>query len=308
MSDLSKINTYKVVQRSDHDSCIDVIEHSHKLNSVKANLRFHHFKFNANGIPMVKNVAEMLYDYIVDFCISSKNREGELSTKQYTRLVKEARSLFRHPEIENNSDDNTGEAGEALLFFLMEAILEAPQIVAKMELKTNSHDEVKGSDGIHIKWDEKNKIVDFYFGEAKLYKKISSAMDSALKSIGDFHDDEMYKYEFSMVTKHFKYANKNIRNEVVKLISLGEPSENVRLNHACLIGYDWKEFNNLNGEYEHPISQEFKIRFENDLPRIVKLLEKKFSTFEHKHLRFDVFFIPFKSVSDFRNAFNFALD
>lgn len=308
MSEINSINSYKTVLKEDYDSCIDMIEHEHKLSSVKANLRFHHFKFSANGMPMVNNVAEMLYNYIVDFCISAKNREGELNTRQYARLVKEARDLFRHPNIGYGNNDKTGEAGEALLFFLMEAVLDAPQVVAKMELKTNSNDEVKGSDGIHIKWCERDNVVDFYFGEAKLYQKISSAMDSALTSINAFHDDEMYKHEFSMVTKHFKYANENIRKEVASLISLGEPSENVRLNHACLIGYDWKGFNELIADSEHPLSHQFRDKFKEDFPRIVSLIEDKFSKFKYKHLRFDVFFIPFLSVSEFRNAFNKALD
>ena len=68
------------------------------------------------------------------------------------------------PKITDNSPDKTGEAGETLLFFLMEAVLGAPQLVAKMELKTNSNDEVKGSDGIHVRWNEQDKLVDLYFG------------------------------------------------------------------------------------------------------------------------------------------------
>ena len=64
-----------------------------------------------------------------------------------------------------NNPDRTGEAGEVLLFFLVEAILEAPQIVAKMELKTNHKDEVKGSDGIHARWNEKLGLVDFFLAK-----------------------------------------------------------------------------------------------------------------------------------------------
>lgn len=130
---------------------------------------------------MVKALAEKLYEYIIDYCFSMQDRVEPLSSQQWLALAKQARSLFRHPKITDDSPDKTGEAGETLLFFLMEAIIGAPQLVAKMELKTNSNDEVKGSDGIHIKWNEKDKIVDFYFGESKLYQKISSAMDSALK-------------------------------------------------------------------------------------------------------------------------------
>ncbi|MGF1747094.1 DUF1837 domain-containing protein [Vibrio minamisatsumaniensis] len=56
-------------------------------------------------------------------------------------MTKEARKLFRHPEIDSENPDRTGEAGELLLFFLIEAILGAPQMVSKMELKTNHKDD-----------------------------------------------------------------------------------------------------------------------------------------------------------------------
>ncbi|HAH1155089.1 TPA: DUF1837 domain-containing protein [Escherichia coli] len=190
----------------------------------------------------------------------------------------------------------------------MEAVLGAPQLVAKMELKTNSNDEVKGSDGIHVRWNEQDKLVDLYFGEAKLYKKVSSALDEALKSISSFHESEMYKHEFNIVTKFFKYANDEIKNAISELIVSGEPGPNIRLNHACLIGYNWHKFNKLKATNEQSLEQHFLKEFKNDLPRLKKLLEDKFISFPQKHLKFDVFFIPFPSVTDFRNEFNAALD
>ena len=48
----------------------------------------------------------------------------------------------------------------------------------------------------------------------------------------------MYEHEFNMVTKHFKYADENVRNAVSKFIVNGEVGEDARLNHACLVGYD----------------------------------------------------------------------
>lgn len=308
MSDFKSINDYIEVKKRDFDSCIDVVEHDFKIDDVDATLRFHYIKFNGNGVPLISLLAEKLYEYIVQYCIASRNRDGELTHQQYARLIKQARGLFRHPTIDDDNPDKTGEAGEALLFFLMEAVLNAPQLVSKMELKTNSGDEVKGSDGIHVRWNESESLVEFYFGEAKLYKSISGAMDSALNSINDFHVREMYKHEFNMVTKFFKYANQEIKSAITDLIISGEPSETVRINHACLIGYDWKGFDGLVRTKEASLSECFVERFRNDFPRIHSLINDKFSNFERKQLKFEVFFIPFPCVSDFRNAFNRALN
>lgn len=308
MSIIKNLDEMLAVRRSDFDSCLNIIDHKLKVNSLAAEIRFHHLKFDGNGKPMVAALANKLFEFIIDYCLSMQDRPDKLTTKQAMSLSKEARSLFRHPEISDESPDKTGEAGETLLFFLMEAIIGAPQLVSKMELKTNSNDEVKGSDGIHIKWNDHDSIVDFYFGESKLYKKMSDAIDAALISINDFHENKMYSHEFTMATKHFKYAQEEVKQAIKDLFVSGEPGSGVRINYACLIGFNWSQFSKLQLSSATTINNQFIALVEKALPRWITLLDKKFSTFEKKHLRFDVFFVPFPSVVDFRNEFNKALD
>jgi hypothetical protein len=305
MSTTEAFNRLLAVKAKDYSDCVDVLEHDFTLNEVAGNLRFHHLKSDGNGRPMVKRLAETLYNYIIDYCIASKNREEPLTPQQAAKLTKEARKLFRHPNISGGENDRTGEAGEALLFFLTEAILQAPQVVAKMELKTNSNDEIKGSDGIHARWNADDNLVDFYFGESKLYQNVNSAIRSALKSMSDFHDNEMYKHEFSIVTKHFKYANDEMRKHIIDLIRGGEPGGGARINHACLIGYDSDVYYRLKPAQ---LQAQVKAHLLKDGKEIVKTLNQSFSAFERKYLRFDIFFLPFPSVAEFRNEFNSALD
>ncbi|GAB1111127.1 MAG: hypothetical protein SwBeaMacB_17630 [Shewanella algae] len=302
------INSYRVVDKDSHDSCIGCIEHDMEVSGVKANVRLHYLKFNGNGTPMVKALANLLYEYIIDYCISSANRPESLNARDSARLTKEARKLFRHPEISEDNPDRTGEAGELLLFFLMEAILGAPQIVAKMEMKTNHKDEVKGSDGIHARYNEVDEIVDFYFGEAKLYVDVNGAIKAALKSIEDFHSVNMLEHEFTMVTKHFKYSNVETKNALTSLIISGEPGPNARLNHACLIGYNFEAFKSLNGTTPKDITDDFINKFKVNAGGICDFLQNKINGIVCKELSFEFFFIPFPSVDDFRNAFNQALD
>lgn len=299
------LNDYVAVTTDHYAQCIDVLEHDFALDEVLGNIRFHHLKCDGNGRPMVKALAEMLYDYIIHYCIASKNRPEVLTPQQAARLTKEARKLFRHPKLSEDQEDTTGEAGETLLYFLTEAVLQAPQIVAKMELKTNHSDEVKGSDGIHAKWNDLEKIVDFYFGESKLYQDPYSAISSAIKSISQFHTKEMYKHEFAIATKHFKYANEEIRSQLKSLLAGGEVSAGARLNHVCLIGFDWSLYKST---APHQMQKDIKNLLLKDGANIVQNLNKKLAEFEQKYLRFDIFFLPFPSVAEFRKAFNAALD
>ncbi|MCR3962864.1 DUF1837 domain-containing protein [Aeromonas veronii] len=295
------------VESRDFSNCIDVIEHDYIITGVETTIRLHHLKFDGNKRPMVSALADTLYAYIIDYCLSAKNRNGPLTNKQSALLTKEARKLFRHPTVTDESPDKTGEAGETLLYFLMEAVLKAPQMVSKMELKTNHRDEVKGSDGIHAKWNEEIDMVDFYFGESKLYKCVSSAIDSALKSIESFYDVKMYAHEFSMVTKHFKYADDAVKEEISNLFINGNPGPNVRINHACLIGYDFQGYVDVINEPLRDMPSRFKDVFLKDSERLIKLLQKKLDSFGKKQLVFDIFLLPFPSVVEFRNAFNESL-
>lgn len=308
MSATEELNQHISVDPKDYQDCLGVLEHQLIINGIKAEIRLHYIKFDGNGQPMVKALANMLYDQIIDYCISSRNRPEKLDTKQAAKLTKEARQLFRNPQVTDTSPDKTGEAGELLLYFLIESVLNAPQIVSKMELKTNHKDEIKGSDGIHAKYNEKEEIIEFYFGESKLYKKSSDAISEAIKSIDQFHNVQMDEHEYTMVTKHFKYANEELKEAISSFIVHGKPGSNVRVNHACLIGYDFKDYNNLSGDSPKELLEDFLTKFLTDGKRLTRLIQKKFDSFSNKHLFFDVFFIPFPSVVDFRNAFNEALD
>ena len=307
MSDsLKRINELLAVEKVDYEHCISHIDHDEEIDGVNATVRFHYIKFDGNGKPMVGALAETLYDYIIHYCLAAKNRPDNLTAVQAARLTKEARKLFVHPAVTEDDPDQTGEAGEVLLYFLTESVLEAPQVVSKMELKTNQKKEVNGSDGIHMKWSSADQIVDLYFGEAKIHQDLSGAMGSAFKSIKDFHDNELFKHELLMVTKHFKHAHEKVKDEVGKLIVRGEPSSGVRINHACLIGYNWDKYLELQNPVE--CEPQFLKEFEKDIPRIVGILRKRFDKFEKKHINFDFFFMPFKTVQEFRDAFNKVLD
>jgi len=305
---LVDLNAFLSACRDDYEKCINVIEHDYAIDGVTVTTRLHHLKFDGNGKPMTATLAEILYEHIINYCLSARTRSKTLTANESAKLTKEARKLFIHPAASTDDPDQTGEAGEILLYFLLESVLGIPQIVAKMDLKTNHSDEIKGSDGIHMCWNDDEKLVDLYFGEAKLYQDIGAAITSALKSIDSFHENDMYRHEFKLATKHFKYADERVQQAVDELLRSGVPSEEVRINHACLIGYNWMEYGKLPSLVGPKLSDAFRQRYKDDGERIHKLLQERFKFFNKKHLRFEVFFLPFPTVQEFRDAFNKALD
>ncbi|MFA5138343.1 MAG: DUF1837 domain-containing protein [Elusimicrobiota bacterium] len=288
------------VSRAQYDACLDVIEHKLAISGVAAEMRFHHLRFDSNGIPKFDDLAQCIANYVVEYCFSARRRGSAKKPYEHARLMRDARALF-------TKKTKSGESGEMLLYFLLEAVLGAPQIVAKYELKTHGKMEVHGSDGIHMKWNEADKLLDIYFGESKLEKTIYNALDHAFKSMENFHEDGMRDHEFGLVTSHFKLADEKLRKAVEGYLDRLKPGPDCRVNHALLIGFDWDEYGKLKGEKLDDIIAEFRRRYAEEASRFKDLLQARFDGFKRKTLRFEIFFLPFKSVQDFRDAFIKAL-
>lgn len=301
-----KLDKYLEVSKKHYDNIFDKIEHSNSINGIDVNLHFKYLKFDPNGNPKIDLLVNTLLNYATHYCFSSQKRDIEDDEFEKNKLMNEAKKLFRKWKDEHITDNNqpkSGEVGEMILWLLMEVVLKAPQIVAKMDLKTNPKLEVFGSDGIHLDI-SKEDILNIYFGEAKFYNDIYGALDSAFQSIEDFHKNSMSSHEFNLVTTHYKYLNNNQQDKIYKFI-IGEiKTDEVRVNHACLIGYDWDEYKKLDGEERKNFIKNFTIVYQEETKRLTKLIQTRFDKFSKKEFDFEVFFIPFKSVQELRTAFN----
>jgi hypothetical protein len=297
---INSLEKYIQSSKNKYDACVDVVENDLKIEGIEATLRFHHLRFDPNGQPKFADLANCLADHVIQYCFSARRRGDPKTDDEYSRLNREARSLLR-------KWTTSGESGEMLLYLLIEVVLGAPQVVAKYDLKTNPKLESHGSDGIHMKWHQGDGVLDIYFGEAKLEQTCSNALSNAFKSISSFHADRLQEHECGLVTSHFKWLDDGLKSAVLNYVDRQKPGGDCRINHACLVGYDWNEYTKLSGLKLDALVKEFKKRYSADTSRLVKLLEKRFENFEHKHLRFEVFFLPFRTVQEFRDAFNAAV-
>lgn len=294
------LRQYLEASTEKYASCLHVLDDVCAIAQPSATLRFHHLRLDANGEPKFKDLAHVLADHVVEYCFSARRRGGARKPNEISRLNREARGYCR-------KFATSGEAGEILLYFLLEAVLGAPQMVAKMELKTNPHMENHGSDGIHMKWHDTDHVLDIFFGEAKLEQSIYSALDHMLQSLESFHKEKLLEHEFGMVTSHYKHADDQTRKEVLALVDRQSPSNNCRINHACLVGYDWAEYSQLGQGHATKLEGDFRTRYTADLPRLTSLLQKRLGQFSKPTLRFEIFFLPFRTVGEFRDAFNAAI-
>jgi hypothetical protein len=291
--DLSK---YLEVSTEHYEACLDCLDEEQNWAAPEATVHFQHLRFDENGEPKFNDLAEVLADHIIEYCFATRRRGKPVKPHEYSRLNREGRAYLR-------KIDTSGEAGEMLLYFLLEAVLGAPQMVAKMELKTNPRMESHGSDGIHMRWHEADGKLDLFFGEAKLEQTIYSALDHMIASLESFYSQRLLQHEFGIVTSHYKHADDKMKEEILRLLDRRTPGGDCRINHACLVGYDWDEYKQLGGVRTHQLAETFRERYVADLPRLNKLLAGRFRRFSTRHMRFEIFVLPFRTVQEFRSAF-----
>ncbi|GAX60292.1 DNA primase [Candidatus Scalindua japonica] len=146
-------------------------------------------RVDANGELRLKDLVEFIDTKLVDYAIPKKdidearnyfNNTG--SASKVLALKKRAKTLFTDLE-------KTGEGGETLLYILVLEYLKIPQLISKMTLKTSGQVHYQGADGIHVKFDNEKGKLNLFWGESKMYKKMSTAMDNCLSCVKDFSLD-----------------------------------------------------------------------------------------------------------------------
>ena len=299
------LTRYLEVSQAKFRTCIDEVRHEVQLSHHKATMHLQYVRFDPNtGEPKFDILARVLAKHVVRYALKASTRESERETASYDEdegdLFMIARDLFRKTE-------DSGEVGELLLFFLLEAAFAAPQVVCKMELKTNPNDEIKGTDGIHIRWNNDQNHLDVYLGEAKLFQSISNAIGSAFASVTRFYDEGRTDDELHLVTAHFKHIDDRLRRAVTRYVNRESSERECNIVHACLIGWDWTEYQKLNSAKRDELVLEFENTYRTFASRINGMLSPRFEGLKHKHITFKFLFLPFSSVGAFRRAFYKAL-
>lgn len=290
------LDEYLTASREYYDSCLAHCEHDYRVDGVDCNLRLHYVRFDANKDPMFDVLAEALFHHITLYCLSARRRRDDPTEQSNIKLMADARALFRqHPY--------SGETGELLLYFLLETVLGAPQVVCKMELKTNRNEEVKGGDGIHVRWDKPSDTLIVYLGEAKLYASFRTAMKEAFDSIQTITGLSQQRHEVNLITTHFKFCDEPVRKKLAEYLDKHSGVGRFQVRHACLIGYNWTEYKQLLGDDRDAFVNEFEKRYINHVKQLIKTTQKLHDGLAKKNLMYEFFFLPFEKVQYLRDRF-----
>lgn len=290
---------------------LGTIDHTVETECSELTLRLHYPAFRQRK-PMVAELIDAVSMHIINFCLPRKHvldvhdLYGKIGSEEFTQrfeaLRQEAFDLFKRAHLATNRN---GEAGELILYLLTEWVLGAPQIIAKMSLKTNTEMPVHGADGVHVRFCSDTDRLYVYWGEAKLYQDIGDAIFEAAKSIAESLKDEKIKHEISLVKRYLDLSGLSDAAKAAMLSMLDPFGAGYAKRHdviSCLIAFDFEAFaaaQASEGDAEKEFLTLALAKLKEVAPKIATTLKNKGMA----HQPVEMFIIPVPSIARLRELF-----
>jgi hypothetical protein len=281
-------------------------EHSIPVNSTKAKLRCHILASDGNGRPRVAGLAQKLRKQMLDYAIPRSQIAAAFTEFQTTKsteaivaLEAKARSLF-------TDISNSGEGGEILLYYLAERVLEIPQVLCKMPLKTSAQMHYHGVDGVHAAVCEATGHLALYWGESKLHQKMAGAITACFDSIAPFllgpeSQNAAAQRDLQLLRDNLDLNDPKLEAALKLFLDPDNPLyQKTEFRAICLVGFDYANYTQIIHGQQPTFTQEAMEVFAECATRIQAAISKNnIDTFV-----IETFCIPFPSVEDFRNEFS----
>ncbi|WP_333781334.1 DUF1837 domain-containing protein [Rhodopseudomonas palustris] len=300
--------------RKDYSSLssrIRTLEHRVSCGCNGVTLRLHFPSFR-QGKPTVSDLIQTIATFLPPFALPRSEINavtklyGSIDVDAYnakvTQLYQSAVTLFIRA---NRATNRNGEAGELLLYLLTEWILAAPQILAKMSLKTNRDMPVHGADGIHIGYNSTNGALLIYWGESKLYADVNQAINAAIDSVCAASDPEKTQHELSLIQRNIDFAGltESAKRALLRYLDpFDEASNHWEGIPTCLIGFDFSGFQKA-AQAKNNAEATFQQLAEEHLKTLSPTITTKLTAAGLDDQTIELFFFPLPSVQRFRDVF-----
>ena len=210
------------------------------VDGTQVTAHCHCLKLDGNGRPRIQDLVKVVAEHVLDYAIprsrireAAEEFERTRSTQKLMRLAEEAKSLF-------TDLDQSGEGGELLLFALAEKVLQLPQLICKMSLKTNTRMHVHGADGLHAGVDTATGKLLLYWGESKIYGDVTGAVRECLASVRPMlAEHSAGQRDLQLLQRHADLDSPALEAALKKFLDPdAEEFNSLQFRGLCLVGFD----------------------------------------------------------------------
>ncbi len=287
------------------DVHLQLVERDIEVSGHQVRIHCHCLTVDANGKVEPHRLAEFMRNAIADYAIpksklaDAKARDIKFnSTEAVAALVEQARRSFTDLA-------KTGEGGEMLLFLLAERFLGLPQILCKMDLKTNPQMHYHGADGVYAGLGS-DGVLKLYWGESKVYKTAKTAIKACLESLASFliepdHEGAARERDLVLLSDRADLSDPALSEAIKRYFDRHSPmSKRVRYCGVALVGFSAPLYPSTDAEaVADEIAAAAKEALTGWSTEIgTRLTAHKLSAFEVQ-----IFCLPLPSADGFRSAF-----
>lgn len=274
------------------------------VDDTKLLVNCHHVALDGSCLPRLMDLTDNLARWVLDYVIPRSTLEKADRSAPHVRRRKEA--ALRSQALEAFKKHGiSGEQGELLMFVIAEAILGLPQLLCKMDLKTDSEMHFHGIDGVHCgPGDDANSLA-VYWCESKVHKDISDALSEALDGLKPFllgpgTGDKDKRRELALLGRYMDLGDRAFQELVLASLDPDDPRFNkVSWRGICLVGFDQDCYPTTpNQKTAAELLSEVKSSLLNWKKSAATMAKnRKLETFV-----IHIIFVPFGFCDDFRKA------
>ena len=164
---------------------LELVERDVVIDGHVVKIHCHCLTVDANGQVQPQRLAEFMRNAVANYAIP-RAKMAKARERDFRNNSSDAVAAL-HEQAKRSFTDlaNTGEGGEMLLFLLAERFLKLPQILCKMDLKTDKRMHYHGADGVYAGVSD-DGILKLFWGESKIYGNPTDAIRDCLASIAPF--------------------------------------------------------------------------------------------------------------------------
>jgi hypothetical protein len=287
------------------DVYLSLVERDVEVADCKVRMHCHCLAVDGNGRVNLGRLAEFMRNAATDYAIPrselQKARERDAQFNSGTAVAE-----LYHRAITTFTDlANTGEGGELLLFLLAERFLKVPQVLCKMDLKTDTRVHYHGADGVYASVAD-DGLLKLYWGESKVYKDVTDAVRDCLASLAPFlvepeGEDSERERDLVLLSSKADLNDPKLTEAFRRYFDRTKPLSNrVRYCGLAMIGFDAAFYPAADKEaVADALAKAARAEISDWAKKVGKRIsEEKLATFE-----IEFFFVPLPSADAFRKTF-----
>lgn len=281
----------KAYLSANHAKFFDVIkEHSYKCQlPLPYKGSFLYIALDGNR-PRIDDFLDLLLAHLAQYVYPVK--KNDLTLEEVFK--KAAKRFSRNPK--------SGEVGELILYLILECVFHAPQLVAKMRLKTANPDMIKRADAIHVKAESGKLIV--YFGESKVHAKLGPAISSALESLKQYITNDSSMDDDILTVEDHAHILGEYRDKFAEFLNPYKESAIRReFVYPLFIAFDTDVYTALEAMSPEKAGEYFAEKYCEDIKEAEKKFKDKTDEKALGTINLVMLLLPFRSVEELRTKF-----